>query len=308
MNISRKNFIKSSSVIIGGVLFGFNNSLAKLVFRNVPGFKELRDNIGIYTEKGGTIGWFISDDASAVIDTQFPDSAEHFMTGFQEKRSGNIDFLFNTHHHRDHTSGNIFLKKYADKIVAHENCPILQKKQNHGENEKQQVYADMTFKNQWQRDLGKESINVQYLGPAHTGGDVIIYFEKANIAHLGDLVFNGIYPVIDQAGGGSIKEWITVLEAAAEKYPDDTLYIFGHAANEDMVTGNKDNLIKMRDYMTALLDFANKQIADGKDIESLKKAEFIPGFEDRKEQREGIFAANLEAAYNEIKGIKKEYE
>ncbi|RPI66011.1 MAG: hypothetical protein EHM47_17670 [Ignavibacteriales bacterium] len=79
MQISRKNFIKSATLITSGVMLGFNNSIAKIIFSQKKGFRELRDNIGIFTEKGGTIGWYITGDSSAVIDTQFPDSAEHFF-------------------------------------------------------------------------------------------------------------------------------------------------------------------------------------------------------------------------------------
>ncbi|RPI66012.1 MAG: MBL fold metallo-hydrolase [Ignavibacteriales bacterium] len=212
-------------------------------------------------------------------------------------------FFFNTHHHRDHTAGNFFLKKYADTIVAQENCPKFQEKQNKGtENEKMQVYADMTFKNQWQRELGKENINVQYLGPAHTGGDSIIYFEKANIAHLGDLVFNGVYPFIDLPGGGSIKGWIDVLEKASQIYPEDTLYIFGHAAEENDVVGKKADLLKMKDYLSALLEYVKKELDGGKSIDEIKKSQAIPGFEHLKENRPNALATNIQNAYDELKG------
>jgi cyclase len=305
MIISRKNFIKSASVLAGGMFMGFRNLSAITSGNNLAGFRELRDNVGVYTERGGTIGWFVSGDISAVIDTQFPDTAENFMNGFQEKTSTNIDFLFNTHHHGDHTSGNIYLKKFADHIVAHENCPKYQQKQNKGkESEKQQVYADMLFKNNWQRDLGKETVNANHLGPAHTGGDAIIYFEKANIAHLGDLVFNQIYPYIDLPGGGVISNWIGVLEKAADLYPVDTLYIFGHAADDQLITGKKEDLLKMRDYLTALLEFVGKEIAEEKNIEEIKKAEYIPGFEHIIATREKALEGNIQAAYEELSETK----
>jgi cyclase len=301
MAISRKNFIKSASLIAGGVLFGFNRSLPGILRIRPEGFRELRNNIGIYTERGGTMGWYYSDGISAVIDSQFPDTAEHFMEGFSEKTTEKIDFLFNTHHHGDHTSGNFFLKKHTDNIVAHENCPVLQKKQSMGkENEEQQVYANMTFKTQWQRDVGKETINAQHLGPAHTGGDAIIYFEKANIAHLGDLVFNGIYPYIDLPGGGVISNWVTVLEKAADIYPEDTLFIFGHAVDDEHVTGKRDDLLKMRDYLSALLLFVEKEIADGKNPDAIIQNQFVPGFEHIVATREKALESNLQAAYNEL--------
>jgi cyclase len=304
----RKDFLKSASLIAGGVLLGFDKTLSRVLNYRNSGFRELRNNVGVYTEKGGTIGWFASKDSSAVIDSQFPDSAENFLKTFKEKFSGNFDFLFNTHHHGDHTSGNYFLKEHARRIVAQENCPRFQQMQNKGkENEKFQVYADMTFKDQWQRELETETIHAQFLGAAHTGGDSIIYFEKANIAHLGDLVFYELYPFIDLAGGGSIKGWIEVLEKAADKYPADTLYIFGHSKDPESVTGNKDELLNMRDYLTALLEFVSNGISEGKSIEDIQKTEHIPGFENRSEKWEGAFAANLQAAHDELSEKEVKY-
>jgi cyclase len=303
MIISRKNFIKSSTLILGGVLFGSPDVLKGVFARKLAGFRELRNNVGIYTERGGTMGWYAADDISAVIDSQFPDTAENFMNGFREKTKNNIDYLFNTHHHADHTSGNYFLKEYADNIIAHENCPKLQKENiKLKENEEKQVYADMTFKSHWQRDVGKETINARHLGAAHTGGDSIIYFEKANIAHMGDLVFNEVYPFIDLPGVGIISNWINVLEKAADIYPEDTIYIFGHAADVELVTGKKQDLLTMRDYLSALLEFVQKETAEEKDIEEIKKAEYIPGFEKRKAMWDGALAANIQAAYEELNG------
>jgi cyclase len=299
--INRKTFLKSTSLLLGGVLVGANRSFANLFQDHKNGLKILRGNVGIYTERGGTIGWFISDDASVVIDTQFPDNAKNFMEGFKLKTSRNIDILFNTHHHRDHTAGNYFLKDFAGKIVAHENCPKYQELQQKGtENEKTQVYADTTFLNDWEKSLGLESVNAKHFGPAHTGGDIIIHFENDNIAHMGDLVFNRTYPFIDPNGGGKISGWIEVLEKAAEHYSSDTLFIFGHADDDANVTGKKDALINMKNYLEALTDFVKKEKSTGKPLEEIKKTKYLDNFSHLKERWAGAFAANIEAAYNEI--------
>ncbi|MBI1938008.1 MAG: MBL fold metallo-hydrolase [Ignavibacteriales bacterium] len=85
------------------------------------GFKLIHEKLGIFTDRGGTIAWFVDKNAAAVIDSQFPESAKNFIDGLKQKTDRKIDRLFNTHHHQNHTSGNIFLKNYTDKIVAHEN-------------------------------------------------------------------------------------------------------------------------------------------------------------------------------------------
>ena len=49
---------------------------------------------------------------------------------------------------------------------------------------------DRTLTDVWGLEHGDEKVRIKHYGPAHTGGDVVIYFEKANVAHMGDLMFN----------------------------------------------------------------------------------------------------------------------
>ena len=53
-----------------------------------------------------------------------PATARICLDGINE-RSGSrpIDFLVNTHHHGDHTAGNVVFKPVTKKILAQVNCP-----------------------------------------------------------------------------------------------------------------------------------------------------------------------------------------
>jgi glyoxylase-like metal-dependent hydrolase (beta-lactamase superfamily II) len=300
MTISRKHFLKLSSIAAGSLFFPFR-TFGESFFLYKPGFGNVRLGTGIYTEKGGTIGWYISDTAVIAIDTQSPETAENFRRGIKDKAKRNFDIVFNTHHHGDHTAGNYLLKDYTNKIVAHENCPKLQK-QAYGTGEKadKQVYAETTFSEIWKTDISTDVINAIYLGPAHTGGDSIIYFEKADVAHVGDLVFNRTYPFIDPVGGGSIKEWIDVLEKAEKNFPDSTTFIFGHAKSDNFVTGTKDDILYMRDFLSALLEYVNKGIQSGQSLEEIKLVQLIPGFSEHTERWKGALQLNIEQAFNEL--------
>ena len=128
--MKRKDFLRASALVTGGIfLNNFFPLNAKNIF-SLEGFKEVAPGIGIYTERGGTIGYYLADDVTVVIDSQFPDAAKNFHSGLIEKQHKKISFLFNTHHHRDHTAGNTYLNEFAEDIIAHENCVELQKKNN----------------------------------------------------------------------------------------------------------------------------------------------------------------------------------
>jgi cyclase len=71
-----------------------------------------------------------------------------------------------------------------------------------------------------------------------------------------------------------------VLDGALKKYDNDTLFIFGHAADPDKVAGNKDDLRAMKDYLGRLHDFVAGWINAGKSKDDLLKETSIPGLAD----------------------------
>jgi cyclase len=296
MNLNRRTFLKSSSILVGGIILQGNKTISSLIPIESNNLRQIRNNIGIYNEKGGTIGWYVQDDTVVVIDSQFPDSAKNFKSELSSKTSQRINYLINTHHHGDHTLGNYFLKDYTENIVAHVNCPRLQIKQNKGkETESQVVTANITFDNMLQLKLPKENLSAIHFGQAHTGGDIVVHFENANIVHLGDLVFNNVYPFIDNSGECSVLNWIEVLVKIEKYFDNDTSFIFGHANNNDSTIGKKDDIIVMRNYLEALSSYVSKLVEDGKTVEEISNTNTIPGFDNIKEAWEGARKMNLKA-------------
>ena len=268
-------------------------------------FRPLRRDVGLFTGRGGSIGWLASKDALVVVDTQFPDTAASCLLGLPGRAGRTLDVVINTHHHADHTSGNPLFKPATHTIVAHANVPKLQFAAADKANTlDKQVYADTTFTEVWRRDFGGETVTAEYHGAGHTSGDAIILFEKANVVHMGDLCFNRIYPVIDRPSGASIRHWITVLEEVAKTYPADAIYIFGHGNPKFGVTGKRDELLPLRDYFSAILDYTQKKIAAGEPKEKIVALENFPGFDDFHSPLPNRLASNLTVAYDELTATK----
>lgn len=245
-------------------------------------FTEIRRGVGMYTERGGTIGWLMNDNALVAVDSQYPQTAANFIAGVKDKTSRKMDYLINTHHHGDHTAGNVAFKDFTSHIVAHNNVPGYQKAaESRGqETVDAQVYADMTYAEKWSQDIGNETIHLTHYGPAHTGGDSVVYFEQANVAHMGDLVFNRAYPFIDPGAGANIANWVNVLRSTADDLPNDAIYIFGHGNPKYGVQGSKGDVIVMSNFLEELLSFVQKGMDEGKSKEELAKTEVLPGFEE----------------------------
>lgn len=297
---TRRQFLTGSSIsVVAGALGGL-----RLSGQQPPAttaFAPLRENVGIFTGRGGTIGWLVTPEAVVVIDSQFPDTATVCLDGLNERSHHRpVDFLINTHHHGDHTAGNVVFRKAAKKIVAHVKVPELQRMQAAAQGtEADQAYADTTFADTWKADLGSETVSAKHYGPAHTSGDIAVCFEHANVVHLGDLVFNRRHPFIDRPAGALISGWITVLEQIAAEHSQDTLFIYGHAKEGLKVTGTRADLLYQRDYFTALLDHVRAEIKAGKSRDDISKATSeLTGFADHGPLIERV----LSVAYDELTG------
>ncbi|MDZ7808384.1 MAG: MBL fold metallo-hydrolase [Gracilimonas sp.] len=267
-------------------------------------FTTLRRNVGTFVGRGGTIGWLVNNDGIVVVDSQFPESAQTCINGLEEMKDVAFDMLINTHHHGDHTAGNPVFKDRVGKIVAHQNVPELQKAaaQRSGQEALDaQVYPNTTYKTSWTESVGDETIHLKHYGPAHTGGDSVVFFEKANVAHMGDLIFNRAHPFIDRGSGASISNWITTLETVADELPSDAMYIFGHGNAEYGITGSREDLMVKRDFLTALIEYTKNGIEAGRSKEELADIETLDGFEEFKAPGWRLpLSANVQVAYDEL--------
>jgi cyclase len=307
MHLDRRAFVVRSSLLTAAGLLARPLALAQApkgaAAPVTPEFTLLCHDVGFFTARGGSIGYLVNKDALAAVDTQFADTAPLFLAGLPGRAGRKIDLLVNSHHHGDHTGGNAVFKPETKKIVAHANVPGLQRTAatKAGSLDKQ-AFADTTFADKWRMDLGGETLALSYHGAAHTSGDIITHFEKANVIHMGDLAFNRIYPAIDRGAGGRIQGWIGVLEKTAKAHSADTIVIFGHAhaGGKFPVTGKPADLLILRDYLSALLDHTKKKIAAGEPKEKVVALENFPGFPDFHQPLPNRLGANLGVAYDEL--------
>ena len=271
-------------------------------------FKPLRRNVGFFTGRGGAIGWLSNSTGLAAVDTQFADTAARFLAEMPGRNGRTFDVVVNTHHHGDHTGGNSTFKPATRKIVGHANVPELMQAQaarggRAGAPAAAPVVPDTTFAETWRQEIGDEVISAKYIGPAHTRGDIVVHFERANVVHMGDLTFNRVYPVIDRNAGGTFKGWLAVVEKVIADYPADAIYLFGHGSTTKPQFGSQGtraDLVVFRDYVSALLAHVQKEIAANKTRDEIITLQNLPGFDDFHVTTGSRLPANLGAAYDEL--------
>ncbi|MDF1552426.1 MAG: MBL fold metallo-hydrolase [Deferrisomatales bacterium] len=195
----------------------------------------VRNGIFMLTGQGGNIGLFIGEDGTFLIDDQFAPLTEKHLAAIRAAGGDTPRFLINTHYHADHTGGNENLGKAGALIFSHDKVrerltvetviaafnmvtPPLPK----------DALPVVTFSTDLTFHLNGDTLHVFHAPRAHTDGDSVIHFEKANVIHTGDVLFNGFYPFIDVDHGGSLQGMIAAADAVLALTDGNTKLIPGH--------------------------------------------------------------------------------
>jgi glyoxylase-like metal-dependent hydrolase (beta-lactamase superfamily II) len=174
--------------------------------------QKLSDRLYVLFGSGGNIGLSVGDDGAFIVDDQFAPLSEKIKAAVARVSTKPIRFVVNTHWHGDHTGGNEKMGQAGAVIVAHENVrkrmsvDQLLRRGGNASTTKASPYAALpviTFAEDITLHLNGDSVHVMHVPPAHTDGDALIYYEKANAIHMGDTFFAGRYPFIDTATGGT---------------------------------------------------------------------------------------------------------
>lgn len=241
---------------------------------------------GVYvlnTVTGGNIGLSVGDQGIFMVDTgQDAKLMEKIMAEITKISPQPVRFALNTHWHFDHVAGNEYLGKKGVTLMSHENVwKRLTTEQTltafnmtipPAAKEGQPV---QTFSDAMTMHLNGDDIVISHPGAAHTDGDVVVYWQKANVLQTGDIYFEGLYPFIDVEHGGSINFMIDVATKVMATINDTTKIIPGHGPVSDKA--------KMQAYvamLTGIRDNVRALIAEGKTMEEIVAAKPTQQFDD----------------------------
>lgn len=251
-------FSLSYTILVLCMLFLLDNvpSSQAQKFKDVEIIVNQLDNNGTYmlVGKGGNIGLSVGDDGVLLIDSQFKQLTDKILSAINNRITDkSVKFLINTHWHQDHSGGNENFVKKGAIIIAHENVrerlnaeQFVDFLNKTFEASPLNALPTITYKDSITFYFNEDKIDVYHLPNAHTDGDSIIYFNKRNIVHTGDIYVNGRYPFIDHSSGGSIDGIITGIEKIISIIDNETKIIPGH--------GLLSNLGELQDYLIMLKD------------------------------------------------------
>jgi len=227
-------------ILIASILALCGNSFAQS-FDNVEiQTMQAGENVFMLMGAGGNMGVLVGDDGALLVDDEFAPLHEKIVTAIGEISENPVKYVVNTHWHRDHTGGNELFGKENSTIIAHEN---VKKTLSEGQyiaffDSRTDPYPPVALPSQTFADsttlhINDEDISIIHIKPAHTDGDAVVYFHKANVMCTGDLLFSGGYPFIDIDHGGSIDGMIEGVETLMKMIDDQTRLIPGHGPLSD---------------------------------------------------------------------------
>lgn len=193
-------------------------------------------------------------DGKLLIDSGFKVSKPRLTEALNNLSPDPITQLINTHWHTDHTDGNAWVHDAGAAFTAHTNAKkhLCTSTLVEGWNwtfppAPAGALPATTFDDRYHVHHNDANIALRYYGPAHTDSDISVVFEEADVIHVGDTWWNGIYPFIDYSTGGSIDGAIRAAGRNIDVVKDSTIVIPGHGP-----IGNRAGLVEFRDMLVAI--------------------------------------------------------
>src|SRR5436309_3516227 len=158
---------------------------------------------------GGNIGVSVGEDGILIVDDQYAPLADKIRAALKGLGEGKLKFVLNTHWHGDHTGGNESFGAEAP-ILAQTNVRKRMAVEQHVMGETvpaspAKALPVVTYDHSVSIHWNGEEIHVVHYPHGHTDGDSVIFFTGSNVVHMGDDFFNGFFPFVDLASGGSVQ-------------------------------------------------------------------------------------------------------
>jgi cyclase len=263
---------------------------------------KLRGNLYLLrTDTGSNMAASIGDDGVLLVDASYQQTLDKTQAALKRITDKPVRYLVNTHYHSDHTSGNVGFPEAV--IIAHRNALKRLASGGIGGNFATFKFEypalppaalpKLTFERELKLNFNGEEVRILHHPDSHTDGDAVVYFSKANVAHLGDQFTVYGFPDIDVAGGASTAGWIAALDDIVRVLPPDARIIPGHGPLSGI-----DDVKRFRNMLAATLAAVQNALAQGKTLQQMKDEKILQPWKNWS----GYFSADvyLDMVYNDV--------
>jgi cyclase len=230
--------------------------------------EPLADGVAVLFGAGGNIGVSYGPDGTVLIDDQFAPLTDKIKAAVKDLGAGPVKYLINTHWHYDHTGGNENLGQTGVLIMAQDHVrDRLLKGNDTVPPAAPEALPVITYHDGLKLHLNGDEIHVQHMKHAHTDGDSIVFWKKANVLHMGDLFFNKVtLPFIDLSSGGNARGILAAADKVLAMVDDNTKIIPGHGP-----MANKADLTAYRDMMKTVIAAVEQAQGEGKSLQQVQE-------------------------------------
>jgi cyclase len=227
------------------------------------------DGQGDFT--GGNIAVSVGDDGLLLVDNMFTKAMPKVMDKLKTLSDKPVRFAINTHYHGDHNNGNEMLSSTAT-IIGH--TRLYKRLASKVPAPSPRSLPTITFSDSIIMHFNDEEIRLIHLPDGHTDNDVIVYFVKSKVIHMGDMFFYGMFPGVYKEGGGDIRHLVINLEKVVARIPEDAKVIPGH--------GDLATVADLRNYIAMLketIGIVDGEIKKGKTVDQLVNEKALAKYE-----------------------------
>jgi cyclase len=199
---------------------------------------RLNDRMMLFSGPGGNVVVLHGADGKIVVDSFLQPAWPRLKSAIDALGGGRLMTLINTHWHVDHTDNNANFRQAGAAVLAHVNtrARLMQPHDMLGMHFDAAPAAALptdTFTDKRSLTANGELMTLWHAAPAHTDSDMFVHYTKANVLHMGDVFFNGMYPFIDAGTGGNINGMIAGADRALEMTNARTKIVPGHGPLSD---------------------------------------------------------------------------
>ena len=224
----RRDFLKST---LGGALLCARGASAQSTITAAT----LGENLFLITGAGANVVARTGSDGVLLVDGGLAEHAASLAKTVAALPGGKpVRTLFNTHWHPEQTGSNLPLRRAGATIIAHENTRLWMTTDitRPWENRTippapKEALPTKTFYDKDSITVDGERIEYGYLLQAHTDGDLYIYFPKANVLCIGDVIAGVGCPFIDWWTGGWINGVVSGLDTLLKIANAETRIVAG---------------------------------------------------------------------------------
>ncbi|MGO1071505.1 MBL fold metallo-hydrolase [Lysobacter sp. CA199] len=258
-----------SLLLLGGLLGGSavlagSPARAEPPAATEPAFVELVPGLSVLRGPATTVLLAQAEDASILVDSELPKTAPALMKALEGRKP--LRYVVNTHWHLDHVGGNQALAERGAVVVAHENAWRRVSEDTFLKHLNRTIPAlpmaarpSLTLQGDGKLRLGTLEARLIHVPQAHTDGDLLVHFPAANVLHMGDCFFNGLYPIIDTGTGGMVDGLIAALDRGLTLADGKTRIVAGHGP-----IGGRNDLKAARDMLVDVRERVARRKRAGK--------------------------------------------